>query len=270
MSPRLLVLSAGLALAVGITAVPSDAATRRWAADGSAKIHPGVQTVTAGAQCTGNFVFTAGTAVYLGQAAHCSSTGTSTDTNGCSTASLKLGTPVAVEGYTGTLAYNSWLAMKAAKTRDVSTCAYNDLALIKLPAAAVAQTNPTIPVFGGPTGLAAGTSPLEKVYSYGNSSLRFGLTPTSPKQGVSLGDSAGGWTTTVYTVTPGIPGDSGSGFLDSSGRALGVLSTVGLAPYPLDNGVGNLAKEIAFARAHGVPGLTLVAGTKAFNPSALL
>ncbi|MCU1599552.1 MAG: serine protease [Frankiales bacterium] len=261
---------AGLALAVGLTAHPADAATRRWAAAGSAKVHPGVQTVTKDSQCTANFVFTAGTSVYLGQAAHCSSTGGSTDTNGCLTGSLPLGTPVSVAGYTGTLAYNSWLAMRAARTTDASTCAYNDLALIKLPAAAVASTNPSIPVYGGPTGLGSGTSTLESVFSYGNSGLRFGLTPTSPKRGTSLGDGANGWTTTVYTATPGIPGDSGSGFLDGSGRAFGVLSTVGLTPYPLDNGVGNLAKEIAFARAHGVPGLALVNGTQPFTPNASL
>ena len=36
----------------------------------------------------------------------------------------------------------------------------------------------------------------------------------------------GGWSHDVYTVTPGIPGDSGSGFLDADGRAFGTLSTV--------------------------------------------
>jgi hypothetical protein len=170
---------------------------------------------------------------------------------------------VSVEGYTGTLAYSSWVAMKKARTTDASTCAYNDLALIKLPAKAIAVTNPSVPVLGGPTGLAGGTAAGSSVFSYGNSSLRFGLAPT--KKGISLGDGGDGWTTTVYTITPGIPGDSGSGFLDSSGRAFGVLSTMGLTPYPLDNGVGRLAKEIAFARTHGVPGLTLVKGTQPFR-----
>jgi hypothetical protein len=40
-----------------------------------------------------------------------------------------------------------------------------------------------------------------------------------------VGDDGNGWSHTVYTVTPGIPGDSGSAFLDASGNALGVLST---------------------------------------------
>ena len=101
--------------------------------------------------------------------------------------------------------------------------------------------------------------------SYGNSSLRLGLRDTSPKRGVSLGDALDGWTHTVYTATPGIPGDSGSGVLDSRGRAIGTLSTVAVLPYPGSNGVSDLARQIAYARSHGVPGLTLVPGTERFR-----
>src|SRR4051812_49983988 len=38
------------------------------------------------------------------------------------------------------------------------------------------------------------------------------------------------------TTTPGIPGDSGSAFIDKRGRAFGVLSTLALAPIPASNG----------------------------------
>jgi hypothetical protein len=105
----------------------------------------------------------------------------------------------------------------------------------------------------------------DTVESYGNSSLRFGLTPFSPKYGRSLGDDSGGWNHTVYTVTPGIPGDSGSGFLDDSGKAFGVLSTVALAPLTGSNGVGDLSRELAYAQGHGFAGLTLVNGTEPFT-----
>src|SRR2546423_12942923 len=78
-------------------------------------IQPGAQTYTNGGQCTANFVFSDGANTYLGQAAHCSSTGSNTDTDGCSTESLPLGTPVTILGanHPGTLAYNSWIAMQA-------------------------------------------------------------------------------------------------------------------------------------------------------------
>src|SRR2546423_9254918 len=84
-----------------------------WAPASSAKIHPGVQTRTDGAQCTANFVFYDATNVYLGQAAHCSGTGSSTDTNGCTSASLPTGTQVDIGGSKpGTMVYNSWLTMQ--------------------------------------------------------------------------------------------------------------------------------------------------------------
>jgi hypothetical protein len=253
---------------VGVT--PATAATAAWAPAASATIHPGVMTYTGGAQCTANFVYTHGTKTYLGQAAHCSGTGAATDTNGCTAGTLPLGTKVDVEGFQGTMVYSSWIAMQAAKETDPDACAYNDQALIELPAAGVAVTNPSVPVYGGPVALGVGPGAGQGVYSYGNSSLRAGIAQLSPKRGLSVGATGGGWSTTVYTVTPGIPGDSGSGFLDASGRAFGVLSTVAIAPLPLSNGVGNLAKEIAYAQAHGVAGLALVPGTEAFDASALL
>lgn len=235
----------------------------------TATVFPGVQTVTDGAQCTANFVFTDPRgAVYLGQSAHCAGTGGATETDGCLAGSLPLGTRVAVDGATrpGVLVYSSWLAMQKAKEKDENACAYNDFALIRLDPADVRRTNPSVPEFGGPVGLDTdGTSVGEPVVSYGSSGLRLGLEDTSPKRGVSLGDAFEGWTHTVYTATPGIPGDSGSAVLDGSGRAIGTLSTVAVLPYPGSNGVSDLAHEIGYARSHGVPGLTLVPGTEPFT-----
>src|SRR3954451_12520307 len=85
------------------------------AAAPTAPIHPGVQTLTNGGQCTSNFIFRDATSTYVGQAAHCSGTGAATSTNGCTSGSLPLGTPVTVTGASrpGTLVYNSWLTMQA-------------------------------------------------------------------------------------------------------------------------------------------------------------
>src|SRR5207302_7348804 len=102
-------------------ALPGSAgATPAWAPAATAPIHPGVQTFTAGAQCTANFVFTDGTNVFIGQAAHCSGTGGNTETNGCDSGSLPLGTPVEVTGAThpGTMVYNSWLTMQSNGEND--------------------------------------------------------------------------------------------------------------------------------------------------------
>lgn len=246
-----------------------------WAPAGLASIHPGVVTLTNGTgQCTGNFLFTdAARNVYLGQAAHCSSTGQATETNGCESKSLPLGTKVSIgaSGVTGTMAYNSWRSMQKVSEKNADACAFNDLALIKLPASAVSKVNPSIPVFGGPVGLnTTGTVAGEQVSTFGSSSLRQGLTALSPKNGTSLGTVGNGWSHTVYTLTPGIPGDSGSAFLDSQGRALGVLSTLALAPQPLSNQVSDLSRQLEYAREHsGIEGLRLVQGTEPFTSSLL-
>jgi hypothetical protein len=125
-----------------------------------------------------------------------------------------------------------------------------------------------VPFWGGPNALAPGVSAKgERVFSYGNSILRLGVSALSPKTGVSLGDQegTGGWSQALYTVSPGIPGDSGSGFMDASGNALGVLSTVELAPLPASNGVGTLAKELAYATTATGLGLKVATGTTPFS-----
>jgi hypothetical protein len=259
------VVAAVVATLAVVAVVPGTASA--WAPAAQATIHPGVQTVTAGGQCTANFIYTDAGGTYIGQAAHCASTGAATDTDGCLAGSLPLGTSVEVTGASrpGTLAYSSWLTMQANGESDADTCAYNDLALVKLDPADVGKVNPSVPGFGGPTGVGGASATGDDVYSYGNSSLRFGITQLSPKKGIVVTTDGNGWSRTVYTVTPGIPGDSGSGFLNGSGQAIGVLSTVALAPLAGSNGVGDLSRELTYARAHGLADLQVANGTEPFT-----
>ena len=53
--------------------------------------------------------------------------------------------------------------------------------------------------------------------------------------------------------------------MNASGNALGVLSTVEFAPVPASNGVGTLAKELAYANTATGLGLTGRDGHDAFN-----
>ena len=259
------------AAAISLIALAPSAASA-WAPASSASIHPGVQVFTDGAQCTSNFVFQDASNVYLGQAAHCSGTGGNTETDGCTSGSLPIGTPVDVTGasHPGTLVYNSWLTMQGKGESDANTCAFNDLALIKIDPADVANVNPSVPALGGPTGVGAWGGTGSKVYTYGNSELRGGVTALSPKQGIVVQSQGGGWSHDVYTATPGIPGDSGSGFMNATGGAIGVLSTVQIAPLAASNGVGTLGNEIAYmqANASGFSGVNLVPGTEPFNAAA--
>ena len=282
---KLLTLAAAGLIAAAATTSPATAAPKKpvraaWAPADTATIHPGVQMYTEGAQCTANFVFTdsAGTA-YVGYAAHCAGTGAATDTNGCDAGSLPLGTEVDfVEGGSligegtrvggGTLVYSSWLAMQKNGETDENTCAYNDLALVKVDAADAAKVNPSVPFWGGPVAVnTAGTAAAEAGVAEGVDGLTGGVEQLSPKQGISLGTEGEGWSHPVYTLTPGVPGDSGSAFLDAEGNAVGTLSTLALAPLAGSNGVGDLAHELSYAQASsGIAGLRLVPGTEPFSP----
>lgn len=273
-----------LAVAAALIAVPTSAGTAgagsRWASADEALIRPGVQMYTKGAQCTGSFVFQDRRGrVYVGYAAHCAGKGGATDTDGCVAESLPLGTRVRfarggspVGGGTtvgrGRLAYSSWRTMQRLATTNPHACAHNDFALVRVGRAHVGKVNPTVPFWGGPTGLRRGpTTGGEPVFSYGSSSARAGATVLAPKHGHSLGVSGRGWSHLVLTVTPGVPGDSGSGFLDAQGRAFGTLSTLTLTPLTGTNGVGDLRRELRFARRHsGIAGLRLVRGTEDFRP----
>ena len=83
------VLIAAVTVIAAAAIAPSSAGA--WAPAATATVHPGVQTFTEGGQCTANFIYTAGGNTYIGQAAHCASTGAATDTDGCLAASRPLG-----------------------------------------------------------------------------------------------------------------------------------------------------------------------------------
>lgn len=244
----------------------ADVATPRWAPAAQAPVHPGVQTISPSGQCTANFVFYDGVDIFIGQAAHCTGTGAVTDTNGCETGSLPLGTPVEIGGASrpGHLAYSSWITMHGAGEQNDDVCYGNDFALVRIDPVDHARVNPSIPFWGGPIGLDPSTSALETVYAYGNSSLRGGIAALSPKVGFATGDQLGGWSHDVYAITPGISGDSGSAFLGSGGGALGVLSTFSLT---LSNQVSDLSRALTYMRGHtDLDNVRLADGTEPFSP----
>lgn len=288
-------LAAGLLAAAGVGAVasgPAGAAVEgavveagakppAWAPWQTASVHPGVMTATAGQRCTSNFLFSdAAGHLYLGQAAHCARNDAKAPTgsadkprSGCTFGSLPLGTAVTFVGstVTGTLAYSSWLSMQKAGETDRATCVANDFALVRIPDAARDQVNPSIPYFGGPTGLRSTAAPNgEAVATFSNSPTRQGIDAIDVKQGYVVGAADEGWGYRIITATPGIPGDSGSGLLDSAGQALGVIVTLSLEP-PGANGAVDAQHALDYARRHsGIKGLRLVPGTEAFvGPSVV-
>ncbi|MGH3852374.1 MAG: serine protease [Pseudonocardiaceae bacterium] len=261
--------AAAVALVTTLVPAPAAAASPAWAPAAQSTVHPGVVTTTADGQCTANFIFFNATDVFIGQAAHCAGTGAPTETSGCTSGSKPLGTPVTIAGASkpGTLVYSSWLTMAKRGEKDANTCDYNDLALVKLDPADRGKVNPSVPFFGGPTGVSTSPTKLgDGVLTYGNSPLRAGVAALSPKDGISLGDEGGGWSHICYTFTPGVPGDSGSAVLTKDGKALGVLTSLALAPLAASNGVGDMSRELAYLNEHGGLGVvTLALGTEPFH-----
>lgn len=247
------VATAGL-VALGVTAAPAAGAAP---GQGGGAIHPGVMTASeGGGSCTSNFIFTSRGKTFIGQAAHCAGTGTATETGGCTSGSGPIGTTVTIIDRNGVeragkLAYSSWITMQEVGETDEDACAFNDFALVEIADEDVADVDPAIPHYGGPKGLnTTGLAVGEKVYSYGNSPLRQGVGALSPKWGLCTGASGGGWSHEVYTATPGVPGDSGSAFLDSDGDAVGVLTTLNVLPVPVSNGVADLNRVMDYAKTH--------------------
>jgi len=69
----------------------------------------------------------------------------------------------------------------------------------------------------------------------------------------------------VYLLPPGVPGDSGGGFMDAQGRIVGVLVSLNSIP-PGSNGLSDLGRALAYAQKHsGLKGLQLVKGTETFS-----
>ena len=246
-------LIGSLGLPLQIDDVELSVAAPQWAPLADATIQPGVAMYTdGGGQCTSNFIFYDDDDIYIGFAAHCAGTGGQSDTNGCLAGSLPLGTRVDVDGaqHPGHLAFSSWDTMiKEGENTNSDMCRYNDFALVKLDARDHSRVNPSVLHFGGPTGLCENPG-VEDVISYGNSGLRFGLDPVAPKRGLSLGTSGSGWTTTVYMASPGVPGDSGSGYMDLDHCAWGVTSTLALFPYALSNGISSVQLGLQYMEAH--------------------
>jgi hypothetical protein len=227
-----------------------------------------VRVTTAGKQCTSNFVFMgADGGVYLGQAAHCAAIGAETTGAGCSTASQPLGTAVQIEGATrpGTLAYSSWLTMQAGHESNPLICQYNDFALVKIDPADVGRVNPSVPGWGGPIGVGDLGAAGSAAYAYLNSSSRLAK-QLSLAEGTVAATEASGWSHAVYLVTPGIPGDSGSGLLNKTGAAAGVMSQLRAIPLPGSNGIGDLGRELGYMRVHSAfTSISLVPGTVPFS-----
>ena len=252
----------------------------RWAPAGTAQLHPGVQAYTKGAQCTTNFVFADARRPRLPRVRR------ALRRQGRGHRHRRLQHQLAPARHPGPLRRGRRRSPAAAPpsgtagsptapgSRCASTaparhaCAANDLALVRVDAEDAAQGQPERAVLGRPG----------RAVDQGRRAGHAGLllrpvqpapddrcSPRRPAPRSVRPTAAGAGTSTP--PRPGIPGDSGSGFLDADGRAVGTLSTVAIAPLAGSNGLGDLQRELRYAQRHsGIAGLRLVPGTEPFSP----
>jgi hypothetical protein len=230
-------------------------------------VRPGAPVLIGDFSCVAGFVFTdrAGER-YISMPASCGALGDGNATDGCTTKVLPLETPVKVAGsVTGALAYSSWLAMQEAGEKGVDACVNNDFALVRLPTEAHDAVDPTVPQFGGPTAVRTTPgAPGEALRAYSQGVLTNSVEDAAPRHGVLVAAEPGGWGYAAYFVTPGVFGDAGAGVLDAQGRALGVISSLSIAPIAGSNGVSDLNRMLTYAQKHsGIKGLRLLPGKPA-------
>ncbi|HVL86775.1 MAG TPA: fibronectin type III domain-containing protein [Candidatus Thermoplasmatota archaeon] len=239
-----------------------------WPALSDALVRPGVQIWTEGkGWCTTNFVFHSPVTrkLYIGTAGHCVDHAIGANVH---LPSALMYHTSRVDGNRGPVfgkvAYSSFLHENVSTAPCFSvlgtpvpglSCAVgngnraNDFALVEILPAWEGLVHPAVLHFGGPTAVVhpLDVPVLTEVVSYGNSPLRAGLEPTSPKRGFVTGRTADSWTVQIYTVSPGVPGDSGSNLLLADGRALGIVVTLAFAPLAGSNGVTSLARALEYA-----------------------
>ena len=240
---------------------------------------------TDGAQCTANFVYTdgAGATSTSGTPRTAPAPAPSTDTNGCNTDSVPLGTKVDLHQRRQPRLARARRRPRHARLLLVAhRCSKLGDDRRRTPAPTTTwpwsrstrptsrKVNPSVPFWGGPTGIDTdGTAAGDDVYTYGNSSLRGGVAPLSPHAGRQPRRRPGRRRLVAPALhrDPRHPRRLRLGLHERGRQGVGVLSTLGLAPLPASNNIGDLAKELAFAQANsGFSGLQLVNGTEPFAP----
>jgi len=193
-------------------------------------VRPGGRVLTSIGDCTLNFLFRApdGTR-YIGTAGHCVDPGPASNSDSDPDGNGRLERVW------------SWGSGPVAKDPDghrIGEFAYavlqdpKDFALIRLDPGV--ESNPEMCDFGGPTGINDDISGEPTVLQYFGNGIGIG-TALPARSAVAMGLPNADH---VYAAGLALPGDSGSAVISEDGRAVGVLVTVGIHGFGVDqNGV---------------------------------
>jgi hypothetical protein len=249
--------------AVG-SAGATSTATIDWAPAGRARIHPGVRVEIADVVCRAGFVLTDGRRVFLALPASCTGVSGGAVTDGCSESQVPYTLPATIQGarYRGRFVYSSFIKMQLNGATNRTRCIYNSLSLVKLDRRDVKRTNPSVPVVGGPTGVAR-TAP----------SLSDALTVllTSPTTAQATNTTNRGWAHKMIVDGQVDHLAVGSPVLTESGKALGLVTYIPPQGGPGETQVSDFYRVLESLRnTKGFHHVHLARGTRAFTPAGLL
>jgi len=221
-------------------------------------VRPGAVVETKVGLCTLNFLFTAPDGErFIGTAGHCI-----------------LGGDSELAGDNGgekTWAKGTGPEAKDSKGHRIGEFAYavlqdpKDFSLIRLDPGI--QASPEMCDFGGPTGINNDISDGPRVLEYWGNGIGIG-TAVPARSAIALGFPNADH---VYAAGLALPGDSGSAVITEDGRAVGVLVTVGVHGFGIDQngidagtiGITRLAPQLARAtQVLGTPLTLVMAGGK--------
>lgn len=204
-----------------------------WPDIGDAKIRPGMQI--GGGSCTANFIFSTpdNSTLYIGTASHC-------------VGGHNIGDRIQIASYSqaGILVFCSWMHTEGTNNCPGSTTLLDpiDFALVEIRDDYRERVHPAVRHWGGPTGISDPPSLATKMHTFGNSGLN-PLGPLKPMEGYSTGSNPE--STSMYSVRPGVFGDSGSPVMKESGEAVGTL--VAIATFlPGENVISNVGRALEY------------------------
>lgn len=188
-------------------------------------LSPGDELIADGSRCTLAFLFADVTGLYFATAGHCLGEGSRASSPG----------------------HGEWGTAVLSFDQDG---AGRDFALIRVDENKHDALNPALCTWGGPTGIYDTTPASGEVRHHGWGLLVGDLGPTRARSGANLWWDGG----SAFTfIGAGVPGDSGSAVISADGRAIGVLTHVGIFPATAaTNGGTHLVRGFELAREQGL------------------
>lgn len=235
-----------------------------WAPAATARVHPGVTVTIADVTCRAGFVLTDGRRVFLALPASCTGVSGGEMSDGCSEAQVPNTLPAEIQGakYDGKVAYSSFVQMQLHGVTAPNKCTYNSLALVRLDRRDIKRTNPSLPVVGGPTGVAR-TAP-----SFADQLTVLLASPTTAQATTTANN---GWSHAMLVDGQVDRLAVGSPVLNGAGKALGMVTFIPPQGGPGETKVGDFFRILRALRNHvGFEHVHLAKGTAHFTPAGAL